>query len=557
MRAVFKSVFLLLLAVACFLAGMLVPEQSRSVRDVVLRAAGDRGEPVAVAVENALDAAGAGTAGLLLEGAAVEAPGLLQRRADLLAREPAYRLTGGPAPYLEGFLGLLRVGAPGGAEPGPVVGLLLARSHRDSLHRMLGRSSNAVVRALLETRQLPGMTRLQPGARPGGAPFDSALLVAALLVQGGHFPAETGRELKETAEAARFGDLAAVRRFEAFALDTLSLAKRLPYDALVCLAEASGGLAGWTSAAGVFRAYPDDPAGVFAALALSGDPSAAAAYLRSYPKYGYDDLAAAVPLGAGAVGELLDRKLPRYRPPPVALALEARLAKWRPPFLAAWAVDFPGGMRLLKLLLFLGAGWCVALAWGAAWRGERPAGPRLGRFNPFVVARDGLTALAGALVAWILVEPDLLRGAAEEQLPGVRLDFTLANSLESIKSPMTSMQSINQVTLLVLALFFVVQLIIYALCLIKLREIRREKGGPGLKLSLLDNEEYLFDFGLYVGLGGTVASLILVAIGIVEASLMAAYASTLFGILFVALLKVFHVRPMRRRLIMEAEGYGG
>ena len=62
-------------------------------------------------------------------------------------------------------------------------------------------------------------------------------------------------------------------------------------------------------------------------------------------------------------------------------------------------------------------------------------------------------------------------------------------------------------------------------------------------MRLLENEDQLFDFGLYVGLGGTVLSLILVAVGIVEASLMAAYASTLFGIIFVALLKVLHLRP--------------
>ncbi len=557
MRAVLKSVFFLLLAVACFLAGMLVPEQLRSVQDVVLRAAGERGGPPAEAIENALDAARAGTAGLLLEGAGADAPGLRQRRADLLAREPVYRLTGGPAPYLEAFLDLLRLSAPEGADPGPAVGLLLARSHRDSLHRTLGRSSNAVVQALLDTRELAGMTRLQPAGRPGGAPFDGALLVAALLVQGGHFPAEAGRELKETAEAARAGELPAVRRFEAFALDALSLAKRLPHDALIVLAETSGGLSGWTSAARVFRAYPDDPAGVFAALALSGDPAGVAAYLRSYPEEGYEDLAATVPFGTGAVEELLGRNLPRYRRPPLASALEARLGALRPPFLAALAVDFPGAMRLLKFLLFLGAGWCVALALGAAWRGERGAGPRLGRFNPYVLARDGLTGLAGALIAWMLVEPDILRGAAEKQLPGLRLDFAVAGSLESIKSPITSMQSINQVTLLVLVLFFVLQLIIYALCLIKLREINREKIKPGLKLRLLENEDHLFDFGLYVGLGGTVASLIFVAIGIVEASLMAAYASTLFGILFVALLKVFHVRPLRRRLILEAEGVAG
>jgi hypothetical protein len=114
------------------------------------------------------------------------------------------------------------------------------------------------------------------------------------------------------------------------------------------------------------------------------------------------------------------------------------------------------------------------------------------------------------------------------------------------------MQELNQVTLLVLALFFIVQLVIYCFCLIKLKEIAKQKLSAEMKLKLLDNEENLFDFGLYVGLGGTVLSLILVAVGIVEASLMAAYASTLFGILFVAVLKVLNLRPYRRHLIIEA-----
>jgi hypothetical protein len=33
--------------------------------------------------------------------------------------------------------------------------------------------------------------------------------------------------------------------------------------------------------------------------------------------------------------------------------------------------------------------------------------------------------------------------------------------------------------------------------------------------------------------------------------LMAAYSSTLFGIIFVAILKIFHVRPYRKNLILN------
>lgn len=47
-------------------------------------------------------------------------------------------------------------------------------------------------------------------------------------------------------------------------------------------------------------------------------------------------------------------------------------------------------------------------------------------------------------------------------------------------------------------------------------------------------------------------SLILLTMGIVTASLMAAYASTLFGILFTAIVKTVHVRRYKRRLLLEA-----
>jgi len=39
---------------------------------------------------------------------------------------------------------------------------------------------------------------------------------------------------------------------------------------------------------------------------------------------------------------------------------------------------------------------------------------------------------------------------------------------------------------------------------------------------------------------------------LIKPSLVSAYSSTLFGILFVALLKIFHVRPYKRKLIIES-----
>jgi hypothetical protein len=111
----------------------------------------------------------------------------------------------------------------------------------------------------------------------------------------------------------------------------------------------------------------------------------------------------------------------------------------------------------------------------------------------------------------------------------------------------------NQLNLLTLLLFFVLQGLLYIGCLVKLAEIRRQKVPSRVKLRLLENEDHLFDAGLYLGFVGTIISLILVSLGVVKFSLMAAYSSTSFGIIFVSIFKICHLRPTRRKLVLESE----
>ena len=107
--------------------------------------------------------------------------------------------------------------------------------------------------------------------------------------------------------------------------------------------------------------------------------------------------------------------------------------------------------------------------------------------------------------------------------------------------------------MLILLLFFVLQGLLYTACLIKLAEIRRQRVLPRVKLKLLENEDHLFDSGLYLGFVGTIISLILASLGVQKFSLMAAYSSTSFGIIFVSVFKIFHLRQYRRNLLLEAE----
>jgi hypothetical protein len=105
-----------------------------------------------------------------------------------------------------------------------------------------------------------------------------------------------------------------------------------------------------------------------------------------------------------------------------------------------------------------------------------------------------------------------------------------------------------------MALFFVLQGLLYLSSIVKLAEIRRQRVGSRVKLRLLENEDHLFDAGLYLGFLGTIIAFILSSVSQKHSfDLMVAYSSTSFGILFVSVFKIFHLRPTRRKLVMESE----
>jgi hypothetical protein len=108
-------------------------------------------------------------------------------------------------------------------------------------------------------------------------------------------------------------------------------------------------------------------------------------------------------------------------------------------------------------------------------------------------------------------------------------------------------------TLLSIGFFASLQVAMYFICLLKIREIARQPVPPLVKLKLMENEENLFDGGLYVGIAGTAAALVLQVLQVIQSNLLAAYSSNLFGIICVALVKIYHVRAFRRQLILEAQ----
>ena len=108
-------------------------------------------------------------------------------------------------------------------------------------------------------------------------------------------------------------------------------------------------------------------------------------------------------------------------------------------------------------------------------------------------------------------------------------------------------------TYLTIGIFAALQIAVYLACLMKIREVSRQPVSPLVKLRLMENEENLFDSGLYVGIGGTAAALVLQVLKVIDPDLLAAYSSNLFGITCVALVKIRHVRPYKRQLILEGQ----
>jgi len=279
-----------------------------------------------------------------------------------------------------------------------------------------------------------------------------------------------------------------------------------------------------------------------------------AAYLMNFSRTGLKDLGASLRFGAGGVNELLRRNQRLHGSRlgqetaglSVSSAVRALAAElcWRLPCLGL----------TIKWLLYLTAGFLLA----AALHFARPAATTLERplqVRGFHIAREMLFALGFLLVVLLLSEPFLAQESQRVELP-FRLRLPTVGSVVPVGTPGVTrpiMNQLSQLSLLTLLLFFVLQGLLYTACLVKLAEIRRQKLPSRIKLKLLENEDHLFDAGLYLGFAGTIISLILVSLGVIQPSLMAAYSATSFGIIFVSVFKIFHLRPLRRKLLLEAE----
>jgi hypothetical protein len=287
---------------------------------------------------------------------------------------------------------------------------------------------------------------------------------------------------------------------------------------------------------------------LFAAVELSQDPGAVSDYLDSFSESGLGDLGTSLRYGSGALDELLRRGKricdSSLRDQSIAV-LHAGFF-----FRAATnlALRLSGIAVTVKWFLYLSGGFLVAVSlrvFRTLPVNGKPSGGR-----GYRALRELLFASGFLVVVLLLSEPFLAQVSQKVEFP-LRLRLPGVASLAAIAAPAAVSKPMNPPSLLTLLLFFVLQGIIYTVCLAKLAEIRRQAVPAPLRLKLLENEEHLFDAGLYLGFCGTIVSLVLHLMDISQFSLMAGYSSTAFGIIFVSIFKIFNLRPYRRQLLLE------
>jgi len=528
------------LAGLALLAGAwLLPVNVKSLNPALLREAGRGTQSVAAFARALLDLDRPGPAQLVLEAArtvndpGAGAVGVLCE--DYLKRHRDMVPWGGWDPALEPLLVGRTAATP--AEPTPVLKFLVTAPARDAMRKYLSVSRLPGVQALLKTGELTTTQRFVPARRPGGQPLDAVILLTAYLWQTEHLSPTLQREVRALAETAvatgQMGPL------EDFYLDILTLGKRLNWVQLSELLRTASNPGTVAQFAHLTRVAPEHLPVIYTAALLTRSADGVARYLIAFGKPGAENLRLALASGEGAVRQLVTRQAPVVHASGLEFEFGAGFVLRHPELavLAKYAAFLLGAFLLLRsidLRLFF------------------PEEKRL----PGAFPRMGSGVLASILtfIFFVFSEPFLLKAAAATDYQ-VRLVVPILGqtAAPAAKTISTTAPAMDIATILSITVFAALQVGMYVICLLKLAEVDRQPLPAATKLELLANEENLFDGGLYVGIAGTATALVLQVLGVIEANLLAAYSSNLFGIICVALVKIRHVRSYKRKLILEAK----
>ncbi len=526
-------VFGLVLAASAWL----LPVNLKSVSPALLRAAGNGTPTLGAYGRDLVDVEKIGPAALVLAAAKStddpRAPALALAIDQFAARQPGLMAWGGWDRFLDPLFNLRADSGRRGSVP--VLAFFNTERARQTLRTYLATSGSEGVQSFLKLRDLTRTGRFVPATRSGGQPLDALLLLTGLLYEGKHLSASLQRELRAMAEIAvqnqELGEL------ETVFINLLSLGRRLDWGQLVELTRRTDSAKTLGEYAHLARVAPDQLPLIYAAALFSDSADRVAAYLIEFGKSGLEDLTLALSNGQGAVRQLMLRKVPVNRNATPVLSGAAELALTHPQLLLA--IKYLGVLLGVWLMLRGLDRWLV----GPAPVGSLPA--------TFGHMKSGVLSVLFALLVLVVTEPFLLQAAPASEFQLRRPVLVLSSAVAvSDSQPKPTMESTNLISI---AIFAALQIAVYLLCLRKIREVAQQNVSPLVKLRLMENEENLFDLGLYVGIGGTAAAMVLITLGLAQANLLAAFSSNLFGITCVALVKIRHVRPFKRQLILEGQ----
>ena len=541
----------LILGLVMLLMGWLVPMHLRATDLSVIQMAG-RKSPALVDQGLALvQDQRLGPAQMLLEAAEIEN---LPNRDKLEAAvrtlgkaRPGLMVWGSGEPRLERLFGTDP--HPNRTTPEPLIEFVVRLENRGMVIEFLKGSPRPVAQEMLQSRSLTNTTIFPPSGSSSGQAFDAALSVCGLLLVEGRLTGGLSNSIYSLVWDANHG--ANPQRFEQVLLDLMSLGQRLNWGQVASLVSRVEDTETLRLLCNHLRRDEKHMAVIYAAVQLSGKPGDVVRYLMTYSQTGLKDLGISLRYGAGGVNELLKRNLRLEISPARQRAASYAVLRGISEVAADYTVHLPWFALGAKWFFYLLGGFLLA---AAAHYCRRPV-PVLQRplqVRGFHLAREILFALGFLVVVLLLSEPFLSQDSQKVDMP-FRLRLPTVGSVAAASTVALNSSFMNQLSLLTLLLFFVLQALIYTACLVKLAEIRRQNILPRIKLKLLDNEDHLFDAGLYLGFVGTIISLILVSLGVIKPSLMAAYSSTSFGIIFCSVFKIFHLRPLRRQLLLESE----
>lgn len=524
--------------------GWFIPSQFKSIPASVLAGAGRAGTGLPEEVRRQLDAGHPGAAALVADAAVVvhfrNAELLVDRVAEFNRLNPDLAVWGDSNPYLANAL----KDAPPAAEGGGVLRQFLRADARRSVGDFLAASRNGATRAIYATRTINSYQQFLPLISAGGAPLEATINLTAMLVQTQAFSDEVTMELRALAEdAVRTGDTG---QLEQAYLDVLALGRRYNWGQLVAIVRGATSLRTIAQIRHLHNVAAESAPVIAAACVITRDADKVANYLVEYGPHGTQALSFALHYGAGSVALLMRQQLPvdgDVSLPPKRDRGDGAGSATDP--LVRFALGHPFLAVGAKIAAYFLGGFLLFLA------GERVTALRRIELSPaFTATVRGLGALVICLLLVIVNEPYLALGA---QPTGYELKLAipvLGSSTPTDTMPDKS-YSVDLPTITSIVFFFLVQALVFYICRLKLKDIEARRVSPAVKLRLAENEENLFDSGLYVGIAGTCISLVLQVLHVIQANLLAAYSSNLFGILCVAFIKIRHVRPFKQKLILE------